>query len=151
MDWNEISDKHVVAGVLMAFLLRLPEPLITFSSYGTLVDIVSSEKTKDVQLNEMKSVIKALPSLNYSMLEILLDFLDTMTRDADDNMMTSSNLAICFGPALLRRQEENLAQLMKESECVINILTALIDQYGFFFRVRTSSFLPRLSDSWWVE
>lgn len=69
------------------------------------------------------------------MLEYLLDFLDTMTRDSDDNLMTSENLAICFGPGLLRREEENLGQLMKESSMVTSILTVLVDQYGYFFRV----------------
>merc|ERR1712137_601564 len=134
MDWNDIEDKHLVGGVLMAFLLRLPEPLITFSAYAQLIDIVSSNKEREEQLAEIKKVIHALPELNYLMLEHLLDFLDTMTRDSDDNKMTSENLAICFGPGLLRREEENLAQLMKESNLVTSILTVLIDQYGFFFR-----------------
>jgi len=134
MDWNDIEDKHLVGGVLMAFLLRLPEPLITFTAYDKLINIVSSDKEREEQLTEIKKVIKELPELNYNMLEYLLDFLDTMTRDSDDNLMTSENLAICFGPGLLRREEENLGQLMKESSMVTNILTVLVDQYGFFFR-----------------
>lgn len=95
--------------------------------------IIDAEREE--QLQKMKVVIKKLPELNYSMLEYLLDFLDTMTRDSDDNLMTSENLAICFGPGLLHRKEENIGQLMKESGFVTNIVTALIDQYGFFFRV----------------
>lgn len=42
IDWNEIEDKHLVGGVLMAFLLRLPEPLITFDAYDELITIASS-------------------------------------------------------------------------------------------------------------
>lgn len=132
----------------MAFLLRLPEPLVTFDAYDKLITITSSDKDKEQQLKEMKTVVSALPELRYTMLETLLDFLDTMTRDSDDNMMTSENLAICFGPGLLRREEENLAQLMKESTFVTGILTALIDQYGYFFRVGS---LPLPSPSSWGQ
>lgn len=70
------------------------------------------------------------------MLEVLADFLDTLTRDADDNMMTADNLAICFAPGLMRREVEELTQLMKESAFVNEVVAAIIDQYGFFFRVQ---------------
>lgn len=42
IEWNDVEDKHLVGGVLMAFLLRLPVPLITFKAYEKLIDITSS-------------------------------------------------------------------------------------------------------------
>jgi hypothetical protein len=125
----------LVAGVLMAFLLRLPEPLITFVIYDQLIEIISSGCERELILNQSKKIIQSLPDLNLLMLDHLIDFLDTMTRDSDGNLMTPGNLAICFGPGLMRRQEENLAQLMKESGMVTNMVTLLIEQYGFYFRV----------------
>ena len=120
----------------MAFLLRLPEPLITFDAYDKLINIASNTNIdKRTRYNEYRNIISKLPELNMSFLEVLIDFLDTLTRDADDNMMTASNLAICFAPGLMRRQEENLNQLMKESPLVNDIVEGIIDQYGFFFRV----------------
>ena len=145
----------------MAFLLRLPEPLITFVVYDKLMTtackfylfifsilhFIKSKKKKkkaiedkNERLAKIKEHVKSLPSLNFEMLEILLDFLDTMTRDAEDNLMHSENLAICFGPALLRRQEDNLAQLMRESPIVTNVVTCLIEYFGYFFRVCFFSF-----------
>ena len=119
----------------MAFLLRLPEPLISFDAYDKLIKVASSDIDKREQYNQYKAILKTLPELNTTLLEVLIDFLDTLTRDADDNMMTASNLAICFAPGLMRRKEENLNQLMKESPLVNDIVTGIIDQYGFFFRV----------------
>lgn len=80
-------------------------------------------------------MLKSLPELNQMMLEQLFDFLDTMTRDSDDNMMTASNLAICFAPGLLRKKEEDLTQLMKDSPLVNYVIASLIDQFAYFFRV----------------
>ena len=135
IEWGDIDDKHLIGGVLMAFLLRLPEPLISFDSYDKLITIAMSGDDKRKNYEGYKAVLKKLPKLNIVMLEVLMDFLDTLTRDADDNMMTASNLAICFAPGLMRRQEENLQQLMKESQFVNDIVAAIIDQYGYFFRV----------------
>lgn len=35
--WSQIDNKHVVAGVLMAYLLQLPEPLIPFDLYDSFI------------------------------------------------------------------------------------------------------------------
>lgn len=147
----------------MQFLLRLPEPLIPFSIYDKLINIAMSsmltiketlkpkvsnnkfcilttlEKEREEKLYAFKPIIQELPSLNQLMLEVLADFLDTLTRDADDNMMTADNLAICFAPGLMRREVEELTQLMKESPFVNEIVAAIIDQYGFFFRVNLNT------------
>ena len=35
--WSQIENQHVVAGVLMSFLLQLPEPLIPFDLYDSFI------------------------------------------------------------------------------------------------------------------
>lgn len=37
IDWSIIKNPHVIGGVLMQYLLRLPEPLISFSVYDQLL------------------------------------------------------------------------------------------------------------------
>jgi hypothetical protein len=84
---------------------------------------------------QVRTILKQLPELNYNMLEHLMDFLDTMTRDADDNLMTAANLAICFGPCLMRRLEDDITLILKDTPFINEIITSLIEQYGFYFRV----------------
>lgn len=59
IDWNEIDDKHLVGGVLMQFILRLPEPLIPFSIYDKLLNIAMSgiNKSKCHNKNRIKTNI----------------------------------------------------------------------------------------------
>ena len=37
MNWKLVENQHVVAGVLMAYLLQLPEPLIPFDLYDSFI------------------------------------------------------------------------------------------------------------------
>eukprot|EP01095_Lingulamoeba_sp_RSL-Kostka_P002801 TRINITY_DN1371_c0_g1_i12.p1 TRINITY_DN1371_c0_g1~~TRINITY_DN1371_c0_g1_i12.p1 ORF type:complete len:490 (+),score=213.28 TRINITY_DN1371_c0_g1_i12:241-1710(+) len=57
-----------------------------------------------------------------------------MTYDSDESKMSSDNLAICFGPAIMRREEETIQQLMIESQIVNDLFTRMIDYYGFLYR-----------------
>lgn len=135
IEWGELEDFHLVGGVLMAYLLRLPEPLINFEQYDVIMRYHANAGTdKEALCRGLKKAIDALPEINFEMLDTLLDFLDTMTRDAEESLMHADNLAICFGPALMHRREENLGQLMKESQLVTDTITLLIEHFGFFFR-----------------
>ena len=37
VNWSDAPSTHVVAGLLMMWLLELPEPLITFDLYDSLI------------------------------------------------------------------------------------------------------------------
>ena len=43
------------------------------------------------------------------MLEILLSHLANVVEKSDKNLMTVSNLGVCFGPTLFRAEEETVA------------------------------------------
>lgn len=50
------------------------------------------------------------------------------------NKMTSKNLGIVFGPALLRRQTETPQQIIRDSPIVIEIVTLMVDSVQVFFK-----------------
>ena len=58
------------------------------------------------------------------MLELLLQHLEKISDQAEKNMMTVSNLGVCFGPTLLRAEEETVAAIMdiKFANVVVEIL-----------------------------
>jgi len=118
----------------MEFLLRMPEPLITYEVYHKLIAAYQTERDLEQKYEKCRTLLKQLPELNYNMLEHLMDFLDTMTRDADDNLMTAANLAICFGPGLMRRLEDDITLILKDTPFINEIITSLIEQFGYYFR-----------------
>ena len=58
------------------------------------------------------------------MLEILCSHLEKVASKSNKNMMTVANLGVCFGPTLLRDEEETVAAIMdiKFANVVVEIL-----------------------------
>ena len=52
-----------------------------------------------------------------------------VSRNADKNLMTVSNLGVCFGPTMMRPEEETVAAIMDIKFCniVIEILVTCYD------------------------
>lgn len=48
-------------------------------------------------------------------------------------MMTAHNLGIVFGPALLRKEVEDVKQMIADSPLVINALKLIIEECDYFF------------------
>ena len=88
-----------------------------------------------IQMKVMRELLNELPKSHFDILEFLLSFLDEMTQFASTSMMSASNLAIVFGPALMHKEEEDIAQLMRDSPVIVRVITEMIRQYGFLFQV----------------
>ena len=68
--------------------------------------------TYEARVAEVKRLTEQLPEPNKRMLEILSRHLESVAMKAKRNMMTVSNLGVCFGPTLLRNEEETVAAIM---------------------------------------
>ena len=69
-------------------------------------------ETYEARVSEVQSLVDALPEPNKRMLELLLRHLEKVSNNAKQNMMSVSNLGVCFGPTLLRNEEETVAAIM---------------------------------------
>ena len=73
---------------------------------------------------QIHRLVQQLPSPNQRMLEILLSHLANVVEKSDKNLMTVSNLGVCFGPTLFRAEEETVAAIMdiKFTNVVVEIM-----------------------------
>lgn len=94
---NETADEHTVAGVLKQWVRNLPEPLLTFH----LTDGFLRSECNPTVLQEL---ISSLPPLNKEVVTMLFKLLHQVSLQVEVNKMDSKNLAIVFGPGLLRRE-----------------------------------------------
>merc|ERR1712137_585218 len=131
--WAEIENQHVVAGVLMAYLLQLPEPLIPFDLYDSFIAAEETVTDRDERASFINKLLKTLPPANRMILQYLIRFLNKLTEHADVNMMTAHNLGIVFGPALLRKEVEDVKQIINDSPHVINSIKIIVEEYTYFF------------------
>ncbi|CAH0382781.1 unnamed protein product [Bemisia tabaci] len=101
------GDVHTAAVLLKTFLRELEEPLMTFDLYDEITQFQSLNK--DERPRHVKILIlEKLPEDNYQVLKYLVQFLAKVMDRCDLNKMTSSNLAVVFGPNLVRSQNEQL-------------------------------------------
>ncbi|ALC43454.1 RhoGAP68F, partial [Drosophila busckii] len=91
---------HVVAGLLKSFLRDLAEPLLTFELYDDITKFLDWPK-EERNRNVTQLIREKLPEENYELFKYIVDFLVRVVDCADLNKMTSSNLAIVFGPNFL--------------------------------------------------
>lgn len=105
MSDEAIQDINIVAGCLKLWFRELPEPLLTFQLYPAFIEAAKIENdfVRQVRLHEQ---VNELPDANYATLRFLMAHLDRVRAQESVNQMTAHNLAIVFGPTLLRPPNE---------------------------------------------
>ncbi|XP_058138204.1 rho GTPase-activating protein 45 isoform X2 [Dasypus novemcinctus] len=114
---------HDISNVLKLYLRQLPEPLVPFRLYHELVGLAKdslkaeaeakaaargrpagaeSEAALAAMAGQLRELLRDLPPENRATLQYLLRHLRRVVQVEQDNKMTPGNLAIVFGPTLLR-------------------------------------------------
>ncbi|XP_077082514.1 rho GTPase-activating protein 45 isoform X2 [Siphateles boraxobius] len=121
------SSPHDISNVLKLYLRQLPEPIMPFRLYNSLMglakeslavvgpegaetgkgpDLVDHGSETDPELlalvERLKNLLKELPKPNTSTLRYIARHLRRIAELEDDNKMSPSNLGIVFGPSLMR-------------------------------------------------
>ncbi|XP_016994808.2 active breakpoint cluster region-related protein isoform X1 [Drosophila takahashii] len=105
-------DIHSVTGILKTFLRELPEALFTDQLYPRFFDTFSafSNNNESTRINELLKVFEELPQVNKASINSILDHLIRVHEKETDNKMSLHNLAMVFGPTLLRPGQTQVKQ-----------------------------------------
>lgn len=117
-----------VANVLKLFFRELPEPLL---AAGNTQDAILRclLGAGDRKVHALLLSVLLLPALSLNTLAYFVQFLQTVSRHADRNRMTSENLAIIFAPGLMPLPE--IVPQRLDSHCrVIRLLIEQAHQIG---------------------
>lgn len=102
------EDTHVVAGLLKTFLRDLNEPLLTYELYDEIIQFL--DWPKEERSRNVKLILREkLPVENYELFKYIVEFLVQIMDRKDFNKMTSSNLAIVFGPNLVWAKNDQMS------------------------------------------
>lgn len=116
-------ESKTITSALKTYLRTLSEPLMTFRYYNSFISAAKQE-IKEARINDVHNLVYRLPKANFNMLVLLIKHLYSVAKKSDKNLMTIGNLAVCFGPSLLRPEEETVASIMdiKFYNIVVEIL-----------------------------
>ncbi|MED6286096.1 hypothetical protein CHARACLAT_002415 [Characodon lateralis] len=164
VELSELSP-HDISNVLKLYLRQLPEPLIQYRFYNDLIGlakecqrVIAEEADKplsaqkgekgvpSVQMSRIilriKDLLCQLPTANYRSLRHLIAHLNRVSKQADENKMTTSNLGIIFGPTLVKpRQidaEVSLSSLV-DYPCQALMVEILVRHFHMIFDAPTPS------------
>ncbi|XP_026052265.1 rho GTPase-activating protein 21 isoform X1 [Carassius auratus] len=125
-------DLNVISSLLKSFFRKLPEPLFTNDKYSTFIDANRMEDPVE-RLKTLKRLIHELPDHHYETLKFLSAHLKTVSENCEKNKMEPRNLAIVFGPTLVRTSEDNMTHMVTHMPDQYKIVETLIQQYDWFF------------------
>ncbi|XP_046725459.1 SLIT-ROBO Rho GTPase-activating protein 3 isoform X3 [Silurus meridionalis] len=100
------SDIDSVAGVLKLYFRDLEKPLFPEESFSRLMECVQIENMAE-SAAQIKQVVSSFPRPLIIVMRYLFAFLHHVSQYSDENMMQPYNLAVCFGPSLLRGGAES--------------------------------------------
>ncbi|KRX43031.1 Rho GTPase-activating protein 10 [Trichinella murrelli] len=130
-DSNDFSewDAKTMTSAVKTFLRSLPEPLMTYALHGQFLSASKLDSAKE-RVEHIHYYVHQLPNENFRMLKLLMHHLKRVAECASQNLMTACNLAVCFGPCVLRAEEETVAAIMdiKFYNLVVEVLIDNCDQ-----------------------
>uniref|UniRef100_A0A8B9RM44 SLIT-ROBO Rho GTPase-activating protein 3 n=1 Tax=Astyanax mexicanus TaxID=7994 RepID=A0A8B9RM44_ASTMX len=97
-------DIDSVAGVLKLYFRGLEKPLFPEEFFNQLMECVQIENMTE-RAAQIKTVVSSFPRPIIIVMRYLFAFLHHVSQYSDENMMQPYNLAVCFGPSLLRGAE----------------------------------------------
>ncbi|XP_062336466.1 rho GTPase-activating protein 21 isoform X1 [Osmerus eperlanus] len=125
-------DLNVISSLLKSFFRKLPEPLFTNEKYACFIDANRTEDPVE-RLKVLKRLIHELPDHHYETLKFLSGHLKKVSENCEKNKMEPRNLAIVFGPTLVRTSEDNMTNMVNHMPDQCKIVENLIQQYDWFF------------------
>ncbi|XP_051987766.1 rho GTPase-activating protein 23-like isoform X2 [Xyrauchen texanus] len=126
------QDLNVVSSLLKSFFRKLPEPLFTDDKYIDFIEANRLVNASD-RLMTMKKLICDLPDHYFHTLKFLVGHLKTVADHSDKNKMEPRNLALVFGPTLVRTSEDNMTDMVTHMPDRYKIVETLIQHYVWFF------------------
>ena len=95
------GDTHAICGLVKSYIRDLREPVLTSRGYSHFIQ-AGNLQDYESRLYVLKSLVHQLPRCHFDTLEFLVRHLSRVTEHSEQNKMAAKNLAIVFGPTLIR-------------------------------------------------
>ncbi|KRZ79684.1 GTPase-activating protein pac-1, partial [Trichinella papuae] len=138
-------DVNVVSSLLKAFFRKLPDPLLTSAFYRDFIEANRIESLES-RLKAFRELIFKLPKHNFETLKFLLQHLKRVVAHSSVNKMEVKNLALMFGPSLVRPSGENMVTMVTHMSDQCKIVELLLSHSDWIFGSDWSASLDNQSE-----
>ncbi|XP_052758248.1 rho GTPase-activating protein 23 isoform X4 [Galleria mellonella] len=123
------ADVHVASSLLKAYLRRLPDPLLTADLYSAFI---AADRSAE-RARELRRLVHALPEAHYETLKYLIQHLRRVVEHSAFNKMEARNLAIVFGPTLVRGASDDMLAMVNDMSSQCRIIESFLTHYDWYF------------------
>ncbi|KAK3108613.1 hypothetical protein FSP39_011856 [Pinctada imbricata] len=124
-------DVNVIGSLLKTFFRKLPDPLITAELYQQFINANRIENPQTRML-KLKRLLHEMPEHHFETFKHLADHLHTVSIYGHLNKMDARNLAIVFGPTLIRK-DDDMSALVRDMSDSCRIIESVISHHDWFF------------------
>uniref|UniRef100_A0A7N8Y839 Chimerin 1 n=1 Tax=Mastacembelus armatus TaxID=205130 RepID=A0A7N8Y839_9TELE len=129
---NAYEDINIITGALKLYLRDLPVPVISYDAYPRFIEaakLTDSEK----KLEAFREALALLPPSHSDTLKYLMAHLKRVTQNEKFNLMNAENLAIVFGPTLMRAPNMDAISALNDIRYQRQVVEALIKNEDVLF------------------
>ncbi|XP_054767865.2 rho GTPase-activating protein 21-like isoform X1 [Lytechinus pictus] len=126
------QDVNVISSLLKLFFRKLPNPLVPNNQYKEFIAANRLEEPSE-RMWALRRQIHNLPDHHYESFKYLANHLKGVANNADVNRMEVRNLAIVFGPTLVRSGDDSMVTMVTDMSDQCKIVESLILHCDWFF------------------
>lgn len=125
-------DIYSIANILKLLFREMDPPLLTYEKYQKFLDATLLEDSKE-SIKQFQQIILSLPSSHYDTTRQLFSLFYKIHCKSDVNKMSSENIAIVMGVNLLKGQNLNIVEGLKDSKAINKAISFMISEYQEIF------------------
>ncbi|ORY95292.1 Rho GTPase activation protein [Syncephalastrum racemosum] len=122
--WGDICS---VTSTLKMYFRELPDPLFTYQAHAQFMRAAALADRNNHIIPRLHGLLHALPEAHFAVISYLMKHLDRVQQHQEYNLMNRKNLALVFGPTLLRNQDDNAD--LTEMNLKIKIVDLILEHY----------------------
>jgi len=132
LDDQRWQDVNVVSSLLKSFFRKLPDPLFSCDMYSFFIE-ASKIEVASKRLDQLRKLVRELPEVHLETLKYMAYHLCQVADHASLNKMEVRNLAIVFGPTLVRATDDNMVSMVTDMSQQCRIIESILSNWDFFF------------------
>ncbi|XP_071388049.1 N-chimaerin isoform X4 [Centroberyx affinis] len=129
---NAYEDINIITGALKLYLRDLPVPVISYDAYPRFIE-AAKLTDPEKKLEAFRETLALLPQSHSETLKYLMAHLKRVTLNEKDNLMNAENLAIVFGPTLMRAPNLDAITALNDIRYQRQVVEALIKNEDVLF------------------
>ncbi|XP_077435156.1 N-chimaerin [Vanacampus margaritifer] len=126
------EDINIITGALKLYLRDLPVPVISYDAYPRFIQ-AAKLTDPDKKLEAFREALALLPSSHNETLKYLMAHLKRVTQNEKCNLMNAENLAIVFGPTLMRTPDLDAMTALNDIRYQRQVVEVLIKNVDVLF------------------